>query len=132
MKLSEMTTVQLSNAIADLAEPLANIAEDKELASRLSEYRKFFIETGETDKDGSTSGTKIIQLAANLIRNIFPISMKTHCNDTIAIIAALTGKTKKQVAQQKGLQTIKDLTESIDKDLIDFFRSSVSTDSEKS
>ena len=58
---------------------------------------------------------------------MLPQLLGPHLDDLIAVAAALTGKTAEQVAAQRGTETIRDLMDCFDKDLIDFFKSSART-----
>ena len=116
MKLSEMTTAQMAPVLVSLSEPIGNIATDQKTVESLQEIAK--------------GKTQIEQLGM-AVTAILPLLLKTHFEDTCAIIAALSGKTVEQVINQKGFQTIKDAKDIFDKELLDFFKSSVHTEPQK-
>lgn len=109
MKLSEMNTEQMADAIVALADPMANITRDDELNKELSALAK---------KKGGTLLEQISYLFVPLVMAM----LKRHRSDTYVVLAVLTGKTVKEIAEQKGLQTVKDAKECFDKELLDFFR----------
>lgn len=104
MKLSEMTTRQAAACMAELAVPVGNILK--------SDTIKAWYEDNKEEK-------------ANVIAflSLAPLLLRDHYDDTAAIIAALSGKTKAELDEQPIGQTIADLTGCIDKDLISFFTS---------
>lgn len=108
MKISEMKTSELSEALCELAEPVGNIACDEALIEKLRQF------------GGNQSQLEQFGIA---IRDLIPFLLKTHLEDTCRIISVLTGKSLQDVLEQPGLQTIKDATECVDRDLIDFFGS---------
>lgn len=111
MKLSEMNTVQASDAILKLAAPAANIMQDDEVFAIIEKMAQ------------SEVGSPMKFIAANLVP-IVTATLKTHREDMFTIVAALTGKTVKAVEHQRFTQTITDIRESLDKELLDFFKSS--------
>lgn len=116
MKISEMSTEQLAPVLADLAEPLSDIANDES--------------TMEALKRIAAEKTSLTQVAA-FVKEIFPLLLKTHFESTCKIVAILTGKTLEQIKTQKGLQTIADAVAVFDDDLMDFFKSFVHTEQTK-
>ena len=62
-----------------------------------------------------------------MIGKLAPALLKTHRDDLYAVVSALTGKTVAEIDAQKGLQTIKDIKESFDGELADFFKSAADT-----
>lgn len=112
MKLSEMNTRQMADALCKLAEPIGNMVADKQFTDAFASALK-------RDQEG-TIGEQI----AHAAKTVLPQILGTHFDDLIAIAASLTGKTNEQVAMQKGTETIRDLMDCFDKDLVDFFKSS--------
>ena len=112
MKLSEMNTRQMADALCKLAEPIGNMMADKQFTDAFASALK-----------RDQGGTMREQLAP-AAQAVLPQRHRTHIDDLIAIAAALTGKTAEQVATQKGTETIRDLMGCFDKDLVDFFKSS--------
>ena len=115
MKLSEMDTRQMAEAICKLTEPIGNMVADKACTDALALALQL-------DQDG-TIGEQL----AHAAKAVLPQLLGPHLDDLIAVAAALTGKTAKQVAEQRGTETIRDLMDCFDKDLVDFFSSSART-----
>lgn len=114
MKLSEMNTQQLADAICRITPAIARIVEDPETWEALKQY---------PEKGSMPQGVLNIKAAAVLT----PVLLGKHLRDTAEVLAAMTGKSAKQILEQKGKETIKDITECLDKDLIDFFMQSAGT-----
>lgn len=115
MKISEMNTVQLSKCLVEISVPAANIMEDTEVTAILAEV-------------GEMKEKTLIQGIGSLIRRVLPLALNKHADDAFTIIAALTGKTVAQVKKQNGLLTIRETIDSFDNELVDFFKSSRTTD----
>ena len=115
MKLSEMDTRQMADALCKLADPIGNMVADKACTDALARALQ-------RDQDG-TIGEQL----AHAAKAVLPQLLGPHLDDLIAVAAALTGKTAKQVAEQRGTETIRDLMDCFDKDLVDFFKSSART-----
>jgi len=78
MKLSEIKGDRAVEVIADLIEPVANIASDKECAD-------LFSVKPVKGEDGNVTARK------HLVKKV-PLLLKTHKRDVIQIIATLDGK----------------------------------------
>lgn len=83
MKLSDIKGERTLDVIADIIDPIANIAEDEE-ASAL--FRKEKLPKGMTKK------TFLLQRA----RKAVPALLKGHKGDIIAILSAIEGTTKEE------------------------------------
>jgi len=79
MKLSEIKGERAVEVIADLIEPIANIASDKECSD-------LFSVKPVKDEDKKVTARK------HLVKKV-PLLLKTHKRDVIQIIATLDGKT---------------------------------------
>ena len=112
MKLSEMDTRQMAEALCKLTEPIGNMVADKACTDAIASALQ-------RDQDG-TIGEQL----AHAAKAVLPQLLGTHLDDLIAIAAALTGKTAEQVAAQRGTETIRDLMDCFDKELVGFFKSS--------
>ncbi len=110
MKLSEMNTVEASNAILRLAQPATNIMQDDEVYKLIESMAQ-------------STEAPLKFLAVNIVP-IATVAFKNHRDDLIEVIAALTGKTVKTVREQRFTQTIADIRGCLDKELLDFFNSS--------
>lgn len=111
MKISEMTTDQAAECMVRMTQPLANIMDDDNLKpalERLSEGKK----------------EPVVKLVAAMLPKIVPLCMKDHRQDVYEIVGALADKPADEIGKMKFLWTLKELRDSLDKDLIDFFRSS--------
>jgi hypothetical protein len=112
MKLSEMNTVQLAAALCKMAKPVGDLMQDAELLRAIAQAG-----------DGQeTVGGKMGALASAAI----PVLLEKHFDAVVLILSALTGKSEEQIRTQKGMETIRDVTEVMDMELLDFFASSAS------
>ncbi len=107
MKLSEMTTPQFAECAARIAAPIGRLTKTKEMQT-------FFSQHANKELNG--------MLAASAILELFPVFLQSHYADTVEVIAALTGKPVEEINAQSGLQTVKDVRESWDRELLGFFR----------
>lgn len=117
MKISEMNSVQLADTLYRIAEPVAAILSEPDVEKVLENLSK--------------SEASPFAYVGKMVKIVLPIALKKQQKATFGIIAALTGKTVKQIQEQNGLQTIKDAMSCIDADLITFFASSDATAQEK-
>lgn len=116
MKLSEMNTDQMAKCMCELVEPAAEIMADEAVSKAVND---FFANV----KDQS-----FLQMISSAVTGLVPLLLKTHYTALVTVLSAMTGKTVSVIRKQKGLQTIKDVRECLDQDLIDFFRSSAPTE----
>lgn len=118
MKLSEMSTDKLLDVICDLTPYFSNIIKDEELKAILKDR----IEATEENKEeiqvlGFDKG---VDNFANLI----PVLFKKHREDFYNIISILNEKPLKEVENQNGFLTIKEMVDIIkDKEIRDFLLS---------
>jgi hypothetical protein len=117
MKLSEMNTEQLADCLVGLVEPIGNIAEDPEVGAAITELGK------ELNGD-----TPVAQQVGIMAKRLIPLALKTHRKDLFKALSILTGKTEKQIREQRGMETIKEAVSVVDQDLLDFFKSSAPAD----
>lgn len=113
MKISEMSTRQAAECLCKISAPLGRIGEDEAVIEQLKEF-------GEKAK-----GQAVLTLVTGMASKFVPLLLDTHYEDTVEILAAMTGKTAVEIGEQSVLVTLKDARESVDKDLIDFFTASV-------
>lgn len=109
MKLSEMSTEQGVQVMIKLAGPVGNITSDEEFYQMLRDFAA---------KAGDTSPIALID---EVCKRLVPVALVKHKADLYAIVAALTGKTAKKIAEQKLTETISDIKSSLDKEFLDFF-----------
>lgn len=114
MKLSEMNTKQLAGALCALTQPIASIAKDESLNGVFNG-----IAARMQADEHMTNFEKIGELLGAV-----PVLLDTHYADTIRIIAIMTGRTDAEVEKLNGYEMISEFRASIDKQFIDFFRSS--------
>lgn len=114
MKLSQMNTEQLADALCMMADPIDKIGMDEAFTEKLKEVAK----RGKLNK---------IQNATTMFATFVPLLLKNKREETFQILSALTGKTVEEIATQSGMVTLKDAMESIDEDFINFFRQSADT-----
>lgn len=108
MKISMMSTEQAADALVRMAQPVANILDDKDVDPILQKF----------SKSKNKSMTKI---AADLIPKIVPLALKAHRDDVFEIVGALECVTADEVRKFPVLKTMAIIRDSFDKDLIDFF-----------
>ena len=113
MKISQMTNDQACDAIIRLTQPIANITDDERMEPLLKELSE-----GESGMNG-------LKLISSMLPKIVPMLLKDHKKDLYEIISVLSGKDKKEIGTMKLTETITVLKDSIDDELIGFFRSSV-------
>lgn len=109
MKLSEMSTRDAANCMADLAVPLGNIAKNPSV-------QKLFNEISNSKKDAVTTGIDMVIV-------LLPALFRDNFDDTVTIISVMTGKKPAEVAEQPIGTTIRDLRGLYDSELKDFFAS---------
>ena len=108
MKLSELNTMQLAGALCKLPPAVSRIMEDPALREAMQSFGK--------------SEERVPAIAyARLAALLAPVLLKEHLNDTADILSALTGKSTGDILAQPGFETIRDIKECLDKDLMDFF-----------
>ena len=120
MKISEMTNDQACDAIVRLTNPVANITDDPKLEPMLKEL---------ADNNGET-GVSALKIVSSMLPKFVPLLLKDHKNDLYEIISILSDKNKGEIGKMKLGETIAILKESIDEDLIGFFKSSSSVTEE--
>lgn len=109
MKLSEMSTRQAAECLADMTIAVDRIAKDakvKEVFERASMAKKDYEQ-------------KLL-----LMTELPPLLLRRHLNDVAQIISVLTGNLLEDVLDQPVKQTIQDIVSSMDMELVDFFKSS--------
>ena len=120
MKLSEMTTDQLADALIDLSEPVGRICQDDQVIGFLKKYA--------APVQRNAPALKLIGDAA---AGLCPVLLKDHRYDLYQVLSVLTGKTAQEIASQRGAQTIADVRACWDRELTDFFSSSAAMAQEK-
>lgn len=112
MKFSEMTTRQAAACMAEIAVPVGNILKSQTLKAWYEEHKQ----------EETTLHTFL---------PLIPLLLRDHYDDTTAIIAAMSGKTKAELDSQPVIQTIADLKGCVDQELFSFFTSQPKSEQEK-
>lgn len=121
MKISELTTERAADVLCEVSIYALNILSDKELLASLRMQLE--------GTDGDRTKAELIAVASEKIAELVPLLLKKHKDDVFGIVAAVNGLTLEQVRQQKIIKTMNAIKEMAqDKDLIDFFKSCVSTE----
>lgn len=111
MKLSEMNTDQMAEALCAMGGALESICEDVSINDGM---KKLFDEA-------KANGMTMLQKLGRTIHIWLPGLLMTHRNDVYTILSALTGKSVKEIAEQNGMVTIREARESFDGELMNFF-----------
>lgn len=109
MKLSEMDTRTLSACLLNIAGPLERIGTSREIEAAMKTIA------------GHTEGETTLAKLSVILGQLIPALLGSHFEDTVAILAAMTGKTPDEVARQSGMQTIRDAAACIDGEFLRFF-----------
>lgn len=121
MKISELTTERATDVLCEVSIYALNILSDKELLASLRMQLE--------GTDGDRTKAEMIAIASEKVAELIPLLLKKHKDDVFGIVAAVNGLTLEQVRQQKIIKTMNAIKEMAqDKDLIDFFKSCVSTE----
>ena len=118
MRIKDMSMDQWAEAMVNLTAPAMRIMEDDEAVSMVEQVR---------EKMAQKKGNSVAQFAALADRVILYL-LKTHREDTFAVISALTMLTPEQVKTAKWQELTREVWESIDEDLVTFFVSLWHTD----
>lgn len=109
MKISQMTTDQAADVLIRISVPVANIMHDDETIKVLEDVVK-------------GSNDPFVFIADNIVP-VTMVLLKDHREDVFEIVSALAEKSAEEVAKQKLPETIKDIKNSWDGELVDFFAS---------
>lgn len=109
MKLSEMSTRQAAECMADMVGAIGRIVKDAKVKEA---FEKAVI------------AKKPYEQKLLLATELPPLLLRRHLNDTAKIVSVLMGKTPEEVLDQPIRQTIEDIVNSLDGELFDFFKSS--------
>ena len=121
MKISELTTERAADVLCEVSIYALNILSDKELLASLRMQLE--------GTDGDRTKAEMIAIASEKVAELVPLLLKKHKDDMFGIVAAVNGLTLEQVRQQKIIKTMNAIKEMAqDNDLIDFFKSCVSTE----
>lgn len=115
MKLSDIKGERVFDVIADIIEPVTNIAQDKEITL----FKR------ETPPEGMTSRTFAVQ---KISKNA-PLLLKRHKGDISTILASIKGQTVEEYVDGLNMAALSiDLLELLnDKEFVSFFTSAAQT-----
>lgn len=120
MKISELSTERTLDVLCEISPYAVNILSDEELLAELRE-------TADIDKAETLAQT--IVFTASKVSKLIPILLKKRKEDLFGIIGAINGKTYEEIAKQNSLKTMAQIRDVVkDKELLDFFKSCVSTE----
>lgn len=90
MKLSDIKGERVFDVIADLIDPIANIAEDKEAADLFT-------------RKAVPEGMTVKQFVAARVKKSLPSLLKEHKRDMIAILSAIEGTSQEEYRESLNL-----------------------------
>ena len=111
MRFSQMTNDQARDVMIRLAVPASNLMNDKNIMPVLTEL-------------GEGKDKPVVELIGGLLPKIVAFALKDHADDLYEVVGALAEKPTEEIGQMNFMQTLGVLRDSIDKDFIDFFKSS--------
>lgn len=117
VKLSEMNTRQLAGAMCALVRPMQVIAQDEEI-------NKAFMAIS---AKGEEAQSMTVLEKGSMLLEVVPVLLEKRYTETMAIMSVMTGKNVSELEAQNGMETMNELRECIDKQFLDFFRSSAVT-----
>jgi hypothetical protein len=118
MKLSEMNVRQLSAALCQLVQPMANIAKEEDLNGLFNDVAK--------KMQANKRMTRLEKMGELL--PVITILLEKRYADTIRIVAVMTDRTDAEVEEMNGFDMVSEMIESIDKKFMDFFKSAAVMD----
>ena len=110
MKISQMNSEQGADVLMKIMKPVCDILADRDAVTLFDNLQGL-------DPDQAMEGLTAVVMQA------LPYLLEKHRMDTFAIIGALSGKTAQQIASQRFLETVRDVIDCADRELIDFFTS---------
>lgn len=113
MKLREMNTDQLAEALCEMGDAVDSICKDKSIDAEMKRLYEDF-------KGGSMT---VLEKTSRMMKIWLPALLKTHKAEVYKILSVLTGKSPQEIAEQNGMQTIREARECIDGELMAFFSS---------
>ena len=108
-KLLEKNGAEMAAALVSIAVPLKKFMEDKDFMDAWQKATKNGVRTGMTD---------ILQIYVDIVPMLFG---NEHLQDTLAILAAIEGKTVKEMLKMNGTDLIADALQAFKEQLTPFF-----------
>ncbi len=110
MKLIDMNAGQLCDTLLLLADPISKICEDQSLYKAMEEYRIRLQEKAPA-----------LIAGAKLLADIVPLLLKTHREETAAILSAIEGKPVDQILKTNGSALVSSILRAWKKEIRPFF-----------
>lgn len=120
MKLSEMTTEQAAQALVKIADPIERMMSDEKLETAFVNFANLY-----------KSNPTVIKLTGEVLGKLVPTLLKEHAEDLYQVVSAMTGKTTAEVRKEKLTTFIRDCMDFVDKDFIDFFQNTGTSETEQ-
>lgn len=114
-KLSQMSCTELSRVLCEIASPAEKLFADPDVMGFFDKMK---------DLRQEANGIPIVFLA-RLLTTMTPVFLgDKHRDDTLGILAALKGVPVEKLAEQNGIETMRDVWDMLmtDTDLMGFFR----------
>lgn len=121
MKLSQLTTLQLSDVLLRLTPPLCRILQDENTLAALDAV----------SFSGLDTRPPLLRLTL-MWEKLSPIVLQHHAEDALQALSVLTGKSTQELQEQPGLTTLSDLISIWDEQLTSFFSCAGSAEQERS
>lgn len=121
MKISQLSTRELSRVLLDITPPLCRILRDETTLAALDEM----------SFTGLDAQPPLLSLT-RLWERLAPVLLEHHAQDVCTVLSILTEKTADEIRQQPGLTTLRDLLNVWDEQLAGFFFSAGSAVQAKS
>lgn len=120
MKFSELSTDKALDVMCELTPHIANIVEDDQIVSALSDIMPKKQEDDQAEQDGFSVGLHMM----GGLSKMAPVLLKTHRDDVYNILSTLNEKTVQEIAAQPIMDTIKQIRDVFqDIGLLNFFKS---------
>lgn len=113
MKLSEMSTQELASCLCKIAEPIEALGKNEKVNAVLEAHAE--------KAKNVPKGSLFAQATQTISTSIQAFLCEENLPHTARILSALTGKSVDDIMAQKGVQTMKDIMDCLDEDLIRFF-----------
>lgn len=110
MKISEMSTDQAAEVLVRITQPAANIIDDPEVEPMIKQL-------------ADSKELPTMKIISTFIPKVVTLALKKHRNDLYEIVGALAQVDANKVGKMPVLQVMQIIKDSVDQDLIDFFRS---------
>ena len=111
MKLSQMNTDQAADVLVRITQPIANIIDDPELEPMIK-------------KIAESRELPTVKIISTFLPPVIALALKKHRGDLYEVVGALGQIPAAKIGKLPLLQVMNIVKESVDQELIDFFRSS--------